>query len=327
MALLSIALEEFVHELERFIFHLCYLTDFEVINGNLKRAGRIHVNSPRFLEQRSLEPSLTAEKYFTRTFEEHWRFLREAQERMLTILDPKAGSESEYLRNQAVKQFIDRLDQPSEVREILRSVAIDIAYLPSGCERPRPHTGEGIGMPQSLTLYTYFFYAALGGAWSRFHTDREDPTYFSKTTPAVRLLENLFKLRAALGVKATPWQIAEAVDLEQKALSQEAASPIDINNSSQSDLRAEQPKLFPKGMAGLTTDIIDLVIRLQSGAGSGRSKNEIAREFSKENADSYLRTVRQLERTGRVLLPPNDQYKRSRKSAEKRPPRGGLRNR
>lgn len=70
---------------------------------------------------------------------------------------------------------------------------------------------------------------------------------------------------------------------------------------------ANRLKLFPKGIPE-NSDIQDLVVRLDTEKGSGKSKNRIAREFTGEDrghdpkARSLLAQIRRLKRDGRVNL-------------------------
>ncbi len=72
-------------------------------------------------------------------------------------------------------------------------------------------------------------------------------------------------------------------------------------------VRANNRKLFPKGLPQ-NPNLIDLVLRLNSQRDSGKSKSQIAREFTKETAgndrraQSLLAQIRRLIREGRLNL-------------------------
>jgi hypothetical protein len=73
------------------------------------------------------------------------------------------------------------------------------------------------------------------------------------------------------------------------------------------DVRAARTPLFPKGVPD-KPDIVDLVTRLDSERPTGKSRNQVAREFTGEQpgkdarAQSLLRQIRRMENDGRVKL-------------------------
>jgi len=72
-------------------------------------------------------------------------------------------------------------------------------------------------------------------------------------------------------------------------------------------VRANNRKLFPKGVPN-NPDIVDLVLRLDSQRNSGKSMNQIAREFTEKSegnekrAQSLLAQIRRMRRDGRLNL-------------------------
>jgi len=72
-------------------------------------------------------------------------------------------------------------------------------------------------------------------------------------------------------------------------------------------VRANNRKLFPKGLPS-NPNLIDLVLRLDSQRDSGKSMNQIAREFIEETegndkcAQSLLAQIRRMRRDGRLNL-------------------------
>lgn len=74
-----------------------------------------------------------------------------------------------------------------------------------------------------------------------------------------------------------------------------------------SDRRATTARLFPGGIPN-NRDILDLVVRLDAERSSGKSANQIAREFTGESDDddrraqSLLAGIRRMRREGRISL-------------------------
>jgi hypothetical protein len=72
-------------------------------------------------------------------------------------------------------------------------------------------------------------------------------------------------------------------------------------------VRANTQKLFPKGMPS-NPDVCDLVVRLQTEQGNGKSMNQIAREFTGEpagqdrKAKSLLAQIRRMKGQGEIVL-------------------------
>jgi hypothetical protein len=83
--------------------------------------------------------------------------------------------------------------------------------------------------------------------------------------------------------------------------------PVISNGRADQEVDANTRKLFPKGIPD-NQDVVDLVVRLNTEMGPGRSMNQIAREFTGETAQndakalSLLSQIRRMIRKGRVKL-------------------------
>jgi hypothetical protein len=94
---------------------------------------------------------------------------------------------------------------------------------------------------------------------------------------------------------------------EPKPVPAAPIEPVTSNGSADSVVDANTQKLFPKGIPQ-NPDVIDLVVRLNTEKGSGRSMNQIAQEFTGETAQndpkarSLLSQIRRMVRKGRVKL-------------------------
>jgi hypothetical protein len=83
--------------------------------------------------------------------------------------------------------------------------------------------------------------------------------------------------------------------------------PVIPSGRADPEVDANTRKLFPKGLPD-NQDVVDLVVRLNTEMGPGRSMNQIAREFTGEMAKndakalSLLSQIRRMIRKGRVKL-------------------------